>query len=87
LDDSIFNIENCSISGQDAERLAGVLAQCPALSRLNLDNNQLGAEGAGSLAEVLPQCLSLFVLSLRAEVVVHAKVLHADLRNCRATHH
>ena len=62
---TILNLENCSMSGQDAGRLAGVLAQCPALSRLNLDKNQLGAEGAGSLAEVLPKGPSLFVVVYR----------------------
>jgi hypothetical protein len=35
--------------GQDLDRLARVLAQCPDLSVLHLDNNQLGPEGTGRL--------------------------------------
>jgi hypothetical protein len=29
----------CEMKGQDAERLAGVLAQCPALAHLDLSGN------------------------------------------------
>ena len=52
------------MSGQDAERLGGVLAQCPVLSELYLNGNELGAEGAGRLAGVLPQCPALSILGL-----------------------
>jgi hypothetical protein len=43
----------CTIQGQDAEGLAGVLAQCPSLAHLNLSENQLRAGGAEKLAGVL----------------------------------
>ena len=59
---TILDVENCGMSGQDAERLAGVLAQCPALSELYLNGNQLGAEGVARLAGVLPQVLNLLAL-------------------------
>ena len=59
-----LDLRSCSMSCQDAERLAGVLAQCPSLSQLYLDDNKVGAEGAGRLAAVLPQCPALSVLSL-----------------------
>ena len=61
---TILALENCGIGGQDAERLAGVLAQCPALSELFLKGNQLGADGAGRLAGVLAQCPALSDLDL-----------------------
>ena len=47
-----------------AERLAGVLAQCPALAHLNLWNNRIGEAGAESLAGVLVQCEALAHLNL-----------------------
>jgi hypothetical protein len=43
----------CRIKGQDAERPAGVLAQCPALAHLNLGENQFRTGGAENLARVL----------------------------------
>jgi len=33
---STLDLHQCAMKGQDAERLAGVLAQCPALSHLDL---------------------------------------------------
>jgi Ran GTPase-activating protein (RanGAP) involved in mRNA processing and transport len=62
---TILDLENCGMSDQDAERLAGVLAQCPALSELYLNDNQIGDQGAGRLAGVLAQCsaLSRIILS------------------------
>ena len=40
---STLELPNCEMKGQDAERLAGVLAQCPALAHLDLGiNDQLG---------------------------------------------
>ena len=50
---------------QDAERLAGVLAQCPALAHLDLSvNRSFGAAGAERLAGVLGQCRELVHLNL-----------------------
>ena len=49
-----LDLSSCSISGQDAERLAGVLAQCPGLFELDLSGNEIGDEGAGRVAAVLP---------------------------------
>jgi hypothetical protein len=44
--------------GQDAERLAGVLAHCPALAHLDLSgNDNIAAEGAESVAGVLTKSL------------------------------
>ena len=60
-----LDLSSCSISGQDAERLAGVLAQCPGLFELDLSRNEIGDDGAGSLAGVVPQCPALSQLRLR----------------------
>jgi hypothetical protein len=49
---------------QDAERFAGVLAQCRELVHLDLSRNKIGAGGAESLAGVLPQCTALAHLNL-----------------------
>jgi hypothetical protein len=57
-------LTKCDMKGQDAERLAGVLAQCPALAHLDLGYNQIGNEGAGSIAGVLSQCPLLSHLHL-----------------------
>ena len=57
---STLELPRCDMKGQDAERLAGVLAQCPALAHLDLSgNSDLGAGGAASLAGVLGQCREL----------------------------
>ena len=61
---TILDLHECGMSGQDAERLAGVLEQCPALSELHVNDNQIGAEGAGRLAGVLAQCPALSLLGL-----------------------
>ena len=45
---TILDLNKCGMSGQDAERLAGVLEQCPALSELCLGGNHIGNQGAGS---------------------------------------
>ena len=34
-----LELPHCEMKGQDAERLAGVLVQCPALMHLDLDGN------------------------------------------------
>jgi hypothetical protein len=66
---TILDLEHCGISGQDAERLAGVLAQCPALSELYLDGNQIGDQGAGNIARILPQCPALSTLDLESNQI------------------
>jgi Ran GTPase-activating protein (RanGAP) involved in mRNA processing and transport len=51
---------------QDAESLAGVLAQCPGLAHLDLSGNyHFGAAGAERLAGGLGQCPALVHLNLR----------------------
>jgi hypothetical protein len=44
---TILDLEKCGMSGQDAERNAGVLPQCLSLSHLSLEGNQIGDQGAG----------------------------------------
>jgi Ran GTPase-activating protein (RanGAP) involved in mRNA processing and transport len=53
-----FELPSCAMEEQVAERLAGVLVQCPALAHLDLFDNEIGAGGAGKLG-VLGQCASL----------------------------
>ena len=53
---SPLGLTNNQIGAAGAERLAGVLLQCPTLSRLELGYNGIGDEGAGRLVGVLPQC-------------------------------
>ena len=55
---------NSNFGEAGAERLAGVLAQCPALVHLNLSSNDIGAAGAGTLAGVLGQWRALAHLDL-----------------------
>ena len=64
-------LPECEMNAQDAERLAGVLEQCPALARLDLRGDShdnfpscLGAEGAQSLGRVLRLCPALTYLNL-----------------------
>ncbi len=55
---SALNLSYNSNFGPDgAERLAGVLAQCTALTHLNLRGNTMGEGGA--LAGLLAQCAAL----------------------------
>ncbi len=62
---STLELPRCGMEGQDAERLAGVLAQCPALAHLDLIGNyHFGAAGAERLAGVLAQCRELVHLNL-----------------------
>jgi Leucine-rich repeat (LRR) protein len=64
-EDGRFDFDHpCKITGQYAERLAGVLAECPALACLNLRYNRIEADGAGRLAGVLAQCPALAHLDL-----------------------
>jgi hypothetical protein len=59
-----LELKKCEMRGQDAERFAGVLAQCPALAHLDLSGNiDFGAAGAESLAGVLGQCRELVHLN------------------------
>jgi hypothetical protein len=58
-------LRNCAMSGQDAERLAEVLAQCPALAHLNLGGNCIyGTAGTERLAGVLVRCRALDIHDL-----------------------
>ena len=64
---STLELSYCSydMKGQDAQSLAGVLTQCPALARLDLIGNcNFGSAGAESLAGVLAQCPALAHLNL-----------------------
>jgi hypothetical protein len=51
-----LNLSSCSISGKDAERLAGLLAQCSGLFELDLSGREIGDEGAG---EIMPDITNL----------------------------
>jgi Ran GTPase-activating protein (RanGAP) involved in mRNA processing and transport len=62
---STLELPDCHMARQDAERLAGVLAQCPALAHLDLRGNySFGAAGAERLAGVLGQCRELVHVNL-----------------------
>ena len=62
---STLELPRCDMKGKDAESLAGVLAQCPALAHLDLSHNSnVGAAGAESFAGVLGQCTALTHLNL-----------------------
>jgi hypothetical protein len=62
---STLALPRCDMKGQDAEILAGVLAQCPALAHLDLSGNfNFRAAGAERLAGVLGQCRELVHLNL-----------------------
>ena len=83
---TILDLGNCDMRGKDAGRLAGVLAQCPSLSRLYLHGNQLGSAGAGLLAGVLPQCPALSLLTLEGHNIGDqgAGMLAGELAQCPA---
>ena len=67
-----LELPKCEMEGQDAERLAGVLTQCPALAHLDLsDNYTFGAAGADRLAGVLVQCRELVHLDLSSNRIGH----------------
>jgi hypothetical protein len=62
---STLELPCCDMREQDAERLAEVLAQCPALAHLDLGYNyNFGAGGAERLAGALGQCRELVHLNL-----------------------
>jgi hypothetical protein len=63
-------LPKCKITGPDAERLAGVLAQCPALAHLDLSgNSDFGAAESERLAGVLGQCRELVHLNLSGNFI------------------
>ena len=60
-----LELPSCHITGQNRERLAGLLAQCPALAYLDLSHTCYGAAIADRLAlGVLAQCTALTHLDL-----------------------
>ena len=62
---STLELPTCDMKVEYVERLAGVLAQCPALSHLDLNgNSRFGTAGAERLAGVLTQCQALAHLDL-----------------------
>jgi Ran GTPase-activating protein (RanGAP) involved in mRNA processing and transport len=78
------------MKGHDAERFAGVLAQCPALAHLDLSgNSEFGAAGAERLAGVLAQCTALAHLNLRSNGIGAggAEKLAGVLGQCTALAH
>jgi hypothetical protein len=66
---STLKLPRFEIKGQDVERLAGVLAQCPALSHLDLSQNYEFGACAESLAGVLAQCRELLHLNLSSTFI------------------
>jgi hypothetical protein len=57
---STLELPRCEMKGQDTERLARVLVQCPALAHLDLSGNfNFVSSGAESFARVLTQCTAL----------------------------
>ena len=73
----------------DAERLARVLAQCPALAHLDLSENDIAAAGAASIGGVLAQCTALSHLNLSDNDIKAdgAESLAGVLAQCAALAH
>ena len=77
------------MKGQDAESLAGVLGQCPALAHLqcrelvhlNLSGNWIHDAGTESLAGVLGQCAALAHLNLSG-IIKWTQVGQKVLQEC-----
>jgi Ran GTPase-activating protein (RanGAP) involved in mRNA processing and transport len=87
---STLELSRCKIEGEDAERLAEVLVQCPALAHLDLSGNyNFGAGGAKSLAGVLGQCTALTHLDLCSNYIeaAGAESLAGVLGQCTALTH
>ena len=59
-----LKLPRCQIQGQDADRLVGVLVECPTLTHLDLSWNKIRSDGAGSLAGVLGHFPALAHLDL-----------------------
>ena len=73
-----LELPRCGMKGQDAERLAEVLTQCPALAHLDLSyNSNFGSAGTERLAGVLGQCREL----------VHLKLSSNDIGSAGAKRH
>ena len=68
-----LELRSCDMKGRDAERLAEVLAKCPALVHLELGGNLIRDEGAGRLAGVLGQCAALAHLNLSFNQITELK--------------
>jgi Ran GTPase-activating protein (RanGAP) involved in mRNA processing and transport len=67
---STLELPRCEKKGQDAERLAEVLAQCRELAHLDLSGNSFfGAAGTERLAGVLGQCWELVHLDLSSNLI------------------
>jgi hypothetical protein len=87
---STLELPECDMKGQEAERLAGVLAQCPALAHLDLSGNyHFGAAGAERIAGVLGQCRELVHLNLSGNQIgpAGAERLAGVLAQCPALAH
>ena len=61
---TILDLQKCGMSGQDARRLAGVLAQCSGLSQLYLDG-QVGSQECCRSAKL---CLSWILEAIKSDV-------------------
>ena len=82
------------MKGQDAERLAGLLAQCQALAYLDLSWNDICNAGAESFEGVLAHCTALAHLNLSGNVYggnlvgqARAESLAGVLGQCPAVAH
>jgi hypothetical protein len=86
---STLKLPRCGMKGQDSERLAGVLAQCPALAHLDLSEYyDFGAAGAERLAGVLGQCRELVHLNISENKIgAGAERLAEVLGQCRELVH
>jgi Leucine-rich repeat (LRR) protein len=85
-----LELPKCEMKGQDAARLAEVLAQCPALAHFDLSgNSDFGAAGAERLAGVLGQCRELVHLNLSGNYIRAggAERLAGVLGQCRELAH
>jgi small ubiquitin-related modifier len=83
---STLKLPRCEIKEQDVERLAGVLAQCPALAHLDLSDNHLYDAGAESLAGVLGQCRE--TTTQQTLVFIHKDIVRArDSCDAKLTFH
>ncbi len=87
---STLELPRCEMKGQDAERFAGVLAQCPALAHLDLRGNfHCGAGGAERLGGVLGQSRELVHLNLSGNQIgdAGAKSLAGQMSQCSTLVH
>jgi Ran GTPase-activating protein (RanGAP) involved in mRNA processing and transport len=84
-----LELPRCNMKGQDAESLAGVLGQCPALVQISLFGNAFGAGGTVMLSEFLGQCTALVHLNLSGNEIgaAGAQSLAGVLAQCTALAH